>query len=250
MRGTQKESDYLNSEIGIIESKLTANQRRRFEEDVVIHCKRLYRYLYAKCKDNELSRDIMQETMIVAQRYYASGLEHESAIVWCWLQKISRNILISHYRKQLRRNTVLHARQAQICDSLGWYSPAEDSVADFGGDPVFHGAESREEIRKGKVLQNLEVFLSTEFNVLSLTLEEKTLLCGRHLQRKAFKELALCMGKPVSTVMSRYYALMKRLQRELCAWESEGLLDRKLSRREMQQLAKFWKPKRQKCKLK
>ena len=91
-------SDRARSEANTLD--LTKEQRLLFEQDVVVHCKSLFRYLCKLSKDCDLSHDLMQETMIVAQRYYALGQVKQKDKVLFWLQKIGRNILISHFRKQ------------------------------------------------------------------------------------------------------------------------------------------------------
>lgn len=230
-------SDRARSEANTLD--LTKEQRLLFEQDVVVHCKSLFRYLCKLSKDCDLSHDLMQETMIVAQRYYALGQVKQKDKVLFWLQKIGRNILISHFRKQVRRNAMLDVHRVRICDNLGWLLPDVRDKDSLFMENLFGEKETQEALRRAKVLQNLEILLQTGFDGLSLTGEEKALLHERHIQQKAFKELASSLGKPLSTVMSRYYALMKRVQRELCAWESEGFLDKRLTKNEMLQISKI-----------
>lgn len=238
MGGLKNESSRLRSRSEKSEMELTEEQRRLFEKEVVVHCKSLYRYLCKNSRDYELSHDIMQETMIVAQKYYASGLRKEAGAVCFWLQRIARNLLVSHFRMSMRRHAMLNAHRSQICDNLGWNASEYDRMGRSAAGSIFSDADTRDAVRKEKVSRNIEVLMETGFCAFSLTVEEVALLRGRHVQQKAFKELASSLGKPISTVMSRYYALMKRLQRNLYDWESEGLLDKELSKKEMYQLAK------------
>ncbi len=219
--------------------KLTEEQRRFFERDVVVHCKQLFRYLSTLSRDYELSRDMVQETMIVAQRYYAMGQVRNRENVLGWLRKIARNILVSHFRKQVRMNARLDAHRFQICDNLGWILLDDKFVENVSVEQFCGEDETKESVRKAKVLQNLAILLQMGFDGLSLTGAERSLLYSRHIQCKSFKELALDLGQPLSTVMSRYYALMKRVQKEILAWESEGFLDKKLTKGELLQIAKI-----------
>lgn len=213
---------------------LTEAQRELFERDVVVHCKRLYLYLLSRCKDSELSHDMLQDTLLSAQKCYARGEYKEGVGIWFWLQKIAKNKLASHFRSKNKQNSAMEVHKILICDNLGWSLPEAQLRAETSGledGPVLS--------RRDKVSQNLEMFLQTGFSALALTEEEKKLLCDRHVHQKAFKELAFSLGQPLSTVMSRYYSVMKRLQREIFAWESEGFLDKELSKAEMRRVAKI-----------
>ena len=137
--------------------KLTEEQRRFFERDVVVHCKQLFRYLSTLSRDYELSRDMVQETMIVAQRYYAMGQVRNRENVLGWLRKIARNILVSHFRKQVRMNARLDAHRFQICDNLGWILLDDKFVENVSVEQFCGEDETKESVRKAKVLQNLAI---------------------------------------------------------------------------------------------
>lgn len=190
-----------------------------FEEKVVVHCRRLFRYVYSKCRDEDLSYDIVQETMIVAQRQFDRGLYSERGLVWGWLAKIASNQLIGYYRTRKRHLDVESDKRQRICENLGWndHRLSEPEIHGMSVDTRLDFVE--QETQKQKVERLIPMLLNSGFAILNLSSQDLFILRERHLEMKVFKEIAETVDMPLSTLMSRYYSLMKKVRRQLLEFE-------------------------------
>lgn len=187
----------------------------QFEEKVVVHCRRLFRYVYSKCRDEDLSYDIVQETMIVAQRQFDRGLYSERGLIWGWLAKIASNQLIGYYRTRKRHLDVESDKRHRICENLGWndHRISEPEIHGMSVDTRLDFVE--QETQEQKVERLIPLLLNSGFAVLNLSSQDLFILRERHLEMKVFKEIAEAVDMPLSTLMSRYYSLMKKVRRQL-----------------------------------
>ncbi len=207
---------------------------RLFEENIMCYCKRLYSYLYYQCRDEDLSKDMMQETIIEAHEQLKKGTFVEKGLTWFWLQKVAKNRLIGHYRTRSIHNALMQANQNQICDNLGWNRTVqpEDHLVFRNRNGNIWLQDKTDQI-KGRICLNLDVLIKSNFKLLHLSDCDRWLIKQHHLQKKTFKELSAIMNKPLSTVMSRYYTVMKKLQRQLVSLEAMGIFDKKLKRKDL-----------------
>ncbi|MCM1168963.1 MAG: hypothetical protein NC324_03400 [Bacteroides sp.] len=210
----------------------SAQKRISFEEDVAVYCKRLYNFLYGLCRDEELSKDLLQDTMIRAQHHFLQGTYNEKGLVWCWLRTIAQNILYKHYREQNRIRLKLAEERQQICDNLGWSSAyVEPAVIEMELPPRISRKQTKDILG-----DNMELLIRSYFRFFKLSIGERNLIYERHINLKSFKELACMSGDALSTVMSRYYTAMKKMQRQIIDWESKGLFLQELN---LQRLKEF-----------
>ncbi|MCM1532599.1 MAG: hypothetical protein NC048_09465 [Bacteroides sp.] len=202
----------------------SAQKRISFEEDVAVYCKRLYNFLYGLCRDEELSKDLLQDTMIRAQYHFLQGSYNEKGLVWCWLRTIAQNILYKHYREQNRIRLKFAEERQQICDNLGWSSAyVEPAVVEMELPPRISRKQTKD------ILGDNMALIRTHFRFFKLSPGERNLIYERHINRKSFKELACMSGDALSTVMSRYYTAMKKMQRQIIDWEAKGLFLQELN---------------------
>lgn len=205
-----------------------------FEENVAVYCKRLYNFLYGLCRDEELSKDLLQDTMLRAQRQFMQGFYREKGLVWCWLRTIAQNILYKHYRTQSRIRIKCSEERRQICENLGWCSVAIDpEPVELDLAPKIDRLQTKE-----RLSDNMALLMRSNFRFFNLSPQEKALVNGRHLQMKSFKELAGMSGEAISTVMSRYYTAMKKMQRQLIEWEAKGFFQEEISLQSLKKMQK------------
>ncbi|MDE5574124.1 MAG: sigma-70 family RNA polymerase sigma factor [Bacteroidales bacterium] len=209
-----------------------AQRLASFEANVTVYCKRLYNFLYGLCRDEELSKDLLQDTMLRAQHQFMQGFYSEKGLVWCWLRTIAQNILYKHYRIQNRERLKNEEERQLICDNLGWNSLSVEPA------PVESDLSPRIDRQQTKDLlsDHMPLLIQSDFRFFKLNAQERALVSGRHLQMKSFKELACMTGEAISTVMSRYYTAMKKMQRQLVDWESHGLFQEELSLQSLQKM--------------
>lgn len=215
-----------------ISKERDALSRASFEENVIVYCKRLYNFLYGLCRDEELSKDLLQDTMLRAQYQFMHGFYSEKGLVWCWLRTIAQNILYKHYRTQSRIKLKSVEEKQQICENLGWQSISVEMETPDAG--LLPGIDRRQ--TKERLSEHISLLLQSDFRFFKLSAEEKTLVSGRHLQMKSFKELACIYGVPISTVMSRYYTAMKKMQRQIIEWEAKGIFQEELNLQALQKM--------------
>lgn len=207
---------------------LNAKALRMFTRMVAEHHHRLQRYVRTLCRDEALCNDLVQDTFLSAQRQMERGIYSETGRGWYWLCSIARNHLMDHYRQHSRSNMQLSLNHTQICDNLGWSS--ESSY----GEPAIltmYGSDTStvSEKRRKRISNNIGVFMETHFKALSLSDEERELLCLRYCDEQVFREVSARIGEPISTVQSRYYAVLKKVRKQLLELDAQGLFEKELS---------------------
>lgn len=219
----------------LVPAKEDAPEQRRFsfEDDIAIHCKRLYRFLYGLCRDEELSKDLLQDTLLKAQYHIMQGFYIERGVVWCWLKAIAQNTLFKHYRQQRMQRLKLTEQKQQICDNLGW--DVLSCMPDETWEDEENSMDAIQHTRE-KISDHIAILMKSRFRLLSLTQAERNLITERHLRMKSFKELSSLNDTSISTTMSRYYTTMKKVQRQLVQWEQKGLLKEQLDLKELKRI--------------
>ncbi|MDE6494133.1 MAG: RNA polymerase sigma factor [Bacteroidales bacterium] len=229
-----EEPDKTNSRKADSADHPSLKERRLFEENLISYGKRLYAYLYNRCRDEDLSKDMMQETLIAAHEQLLKGHFDEKGLSWFWLQKVAQNRLLDHYRTCSVHHALRQANQNRICDNLGWTrnpSTEELRMTRDKNENIWN-PDNPEHI-KCRIGLNLELLLKSNFRLLRMSDADRWLIKQRHIHEKTFKELSAIMDKPLSTVTSHYYTVMKKVQRQLLSLESIGIFDKKLKRKDL-----------------
>lgn len=208
-------------------------QQFSFEENINVHCKRLYRFLYGMCRDEELSKDLLQDTLLNAQSHIMRGFYVEKGLIWCWLKAIAKNTLFKYYRRERIQQTKLVEQRRQICDNLGWDLPS--FTPDAAWEDEDNSLNAMQQTRE-RISDSIHVLMKSHFRFLQLTQTERKLITERHLHMKSFKELASVTNESISTTMSRYYTTMKKVQRQLVQWNQKGLLSDQLDLKEFKRI--------------
>ncbi|MDE5609877.1 MAG: RNA polymerase sigma factor [Bacteroidales bacterium] len=214
---------------------LNAKFLRIFAKMVTEHHHRLQRYVRTLCRDEALCNDLVQETFLAAQQQMERGVYSETGRGWYWLCAIAKNLLVDYYRHYNRCNMQLFLNHTQICDNLGWSS---ESSSEGSCDPAMltmfgTDTSSSYEKRRKRISNNMGVLMQTQFKALSLSEEERELLCQRYCDEQVFREVSARTGEPISTVMSRYYAALKKVRKQLMALDAQGLFAKELSLAQM-----------------
>jgi RNA polymerase sigma-70 factor (ECF subfamily) len=76
---------------------------------------RLFEYVYRATLAEDLTQDIIQETMLEMFKFLEKLEKAES--FWPWLRKIAANKINTHYRREQRRNNVLSNKEAGYGES-------------------------------------------------------------------------------------------------------------------------------------
>lgn len=210
-----------------IPQQLDTNALRMLTGMAKEHHQRLQRYVYTLCHDEALCNDLVQDTFLAAQQQMERGTYIESGKAYAWLCAIAKNLLMDHYRRDIRCNEQLSLHHTQICENLGWSS-------DNWGDVAIYKMFDRDlpvasEKRRKRISDNIGILMKTRFKALSLSDEERDLLCLRYCNEKIFRDLSARSGEPLSTVMSRYYTTLRKVRKQLMDMDAQGLFEKELS---------------------
>jgi RNA polymerase sigma-70 factor (ECF subfamily) len=146
----------------------------------------LYRYLLVRVRgDEDLARDVLQETMLRVIRY-VKPFEKEGDL-WNWVRRLAKTALVDEWRRRRARRGI-----------------ANDTFPMREGNPDKDGY--REEEGSAILLQHLESSLGL------LDEGERRLVEGKYLEDKSVKELARetkCSPKAVESRLGRIRRKLK-----------------------------------------
>jgi RNA polymerase sigma-70 factor, ECF subfamily len=174
--------------------------QERFESTALPHLDFLYGMAMKITRNEDDAHDLVQETMLRAYRFFNKF--EEGTNCKAWLYRIMKNTFINHYRQQRRRPTEL------VLDN---YEDIQESNRDQqnleSSDPEVHFFNS---VLKADVRHAFEQ-LPTEYR------EVLALAAGEGF---SYKEVAMMVGCPIGTVMSRLHRARKIMQKHLLAHAS------------------------------
>lgn len=173
-------------DVELIKRILDNNDRKAADELVSRYYKCVYKHIYIKLKDEEVGMDITQETFIAALKGLGTFNDAKASFK-TWLTRIADNKVTDYFRSRQYHESIV----TQIMD---------DTVPETAG---------------------------TETSVLDkLSYEEMEKMYGHHkncewetfrlkvYEGYTFSEISARQGVELSTVKSRYYAMLKRVRKE------------------------------------
>lgn len=177
-------------ELKLIDRILNNSDRDAADELVSQHYKNIYKHIYINLKDEELSMDLTQETFIAALKGLGT-FDAGKASFGTWLSRIADNKITDYFRSRQYHESIV----TQIMDDV---------------------TEDKADEREG-----------TETSVIGkLSYEEMEKMYGHHQNKEwetfrlkvyegyTFGEISARQGVELSTVKSRYYAMVKRVRKE------------------------------------
>lgn len=175
---------------------ITESDRERFERDALPHLDQLYRAARRYARNSADAEDLVQETMVKA--YSAFHRFEEGTNIRAWLLRILTNTWITSYHKrQSRPDEVLSddITDAQLAaqaghSSTGLRSAELAALESLGDDEVRHALEQLRE-------------------------DQRLVVYYADVEELRYKEIALILGIPEGTVMSRLYRGRRALRRLL-----------------------------------
>ena len=172
-------------DVELIKRILDNNDRKAADELVSRYYKCVYKHIYIKLKDEEVGMDITQETFIAALKGLGTFNDAKASFK-TWLTRIADNKVTDYFR------------------SRQYHESMDDTVPETADE------------RAG-----------TETSVLDkLSYEEMEKMYGHHkncewetfrlkvYEGYTFSEISARQGVELSTVKSRYYAMLKRVRKE------------------------------------
>ncbi|MBL6661085.1 MAG: sigma-70 family RNA polymerase sigma factor [Crocinitomicaceae bacterium] len=173
----------------LITSYINGNEKA-FETLLLRHKDRVYRYIYSKLKDSQLSNDIFQDTFVKVVNTIKLGNYNEEGKFLPWCMRIAHNLVIDHFRRQSKMRMISET------------SPFDSSYS------IFHKIDSGEdnylESKTKEELENQMVYL-----IDYLPEVQKEIIRLRIFQDLSFKEIAELKDISINTALGRMrYALI------------------------------------------
>ena len=172
----------------LITSYINGNEKAF--ETLLRHKDRVYRYIYSKLKDSQLSNDVFQDTFVKVVNTIKLGNYNEEGKFLPWCMRIAHNLVIDHFRRQSKMRMISET------------SPFDSSYS------IFHKIDSREDnYLESKTKEELENQMVSLIDYLPEV--QKEIIRLRIFQDLSFKEIAELKDISINTALGRMrYALI------------------------------------------
>ena len=173
----------------LITSYINGNEKA-FETLLLRYQDRVYRYIYSKLKDSQLSNDVFQDTFVKVVNTIKLGNYNEEGKFLPWCMRIAHNLVIDHFRRQSKMRMISET------------SPFDSSYS------IFHKIDSGEDnYLESKTKEELENQMVSLIDYLPEV--QKEIIRLRIFQDLSFKEIAELKDISINTALGRMrYALI------------------------------------------
>ena len=173
----------------LITSYINGNEKA-FETLLLRHKDRVYRYIYSKLKDGQLSNDIFQDTFVKVVNTMKLGNYNEEGKFLPWCMRIAHNLVIDHFRRQNKMRMISET------------SPFDSTYSIF--QKIDSGEKNYIEKTTQEELENQMVSL-----INHLPDVQKEIIKLRIFRDMSFKEIAEMKDISINTALGRMrYALI------------------------------------------
>ncbi len=173
----------------LITSYINGNEKA-FETLLLRHKDRVYRYIYSKLKDGQLSNDIFQDTFVKVVNTMKLGNYNEEGKFLPWCMRIAHNLVIDHFRRQNKMRMISET------------SPFDSTYSIF--QKIDSGEKNYIEKTTQEELENQMVSL-----IDHLPEVQKEIIKLRIFRDMSFKEIAELKDISINTALGRMrYALI------------------------------------------
>lgn len=163
--------------------KRALTDKEAFGEIVNLYYKEVFKYIYRRTLDKEISKDLTQETFLKALKYLSSYKGRSQFIFW--LLGIATNVINGYYRKEINENRFI--------------KKYEDT----------HSADTTilpwEDVDYKVIHEYIKLLSPIEQTVLTLIFYE----------HRSFKDVSLIINCRESSVRKVYYRALKNLKQKL-----------------------------------
>ena len=156
-----------------------------FSEIYKMYAKRLYLFIYNKCRDTELAEDVVQTAFLKAIQNI-DGFQGDSSI-YSWITKIALNLLFEEWKKSSVQNVSL------------------DAISSDGVDLSVTDSDILDDLIKNEERSEL-------YDRISRLDENQQEICKLRLQEVSFKKIGEIFGRNENWAKSNYHRAVKKLK--------------------------------------
>ncbi len=154
------------------------------------HQEAIFKFIYNKVKDAELSNDLFQETFVKVIQKLKLGAYNEEGKFLPWVLRIAHNLVIDHFRKV--------AKHRMISERHSW---SEDYN-------IFHRIAS-EDANFVQTTTAEEIAEQLHAMMAHLPESQREMIFMRLFEERSFKEISESEGVSINTALGRMrYALL------------------------------------------
>lgn len=174
------------------------DRKRAFEEMAMPLVPGLYRLALRLCRSEEDARDLVQDAMVKAFRFFHRFEQGSNGRAW--LYKLTMNLFYNRYHRKVR--------ERQIAEEASNVEHWDRFVSDASLSPTRDPESQLIEKMSGERLQAALDALPVEFRA-------PVILCD--VEGMSYREIAEALECPIGTVMSRIYRARRALRESLTA---------------------------------
>jgi len=153
------------------------------------------------CKDEQHSRDLVQETMLKAYLYFHTYQEGTNCRAW--LFQICKNSFINETRRKQRQPVAINFQQAESGD---WHGGDDNTLRDIHAKMTHQHADNIVTNALGDEVYHAIEMLPSDYQTVLI-------LCD--IEGHTYEEIAKFVQTPVGTIRSRIHRGRKLLARQL-----------------------------------
>jgi RNA polymerase sigma-70 factor (ECF subfamily) len=167
-----------------------AGKEEAFAQLLSRHQEAIFKFIYNKVKDAELSNDLFQETFVKVIQKLKLGAYNEEGKFLPWVLRIAHNLVIDHFRKV--------AKHRMISERHSW-------SADYN---IFHRIAS-EDANFVQLTTAEEIAEQLHAMMAHLPESQREMIYMRLFEERSFKEISESEGVSINTALGRMrYALL------------------------------------------
>jgi RNA polymerase sigma-70 factor (ECF subfamily) len=177
------------SDSQLIQSYVAGNEDA-FAQLLSRHQEAIFKFIYNKVKDAELTNDLFQETFVKVIQKLKLGAYNEEGKFLTWVLRIAHNLVIEHFRKQTKHR--------MISERHSW-------SADYN---IFHRIAS-EDANFVQTTTAEEIAEQLHAMMAHLPESQREMIYMRLFEERSFKEISESEGVSINTALGRMrYALL------------------------------------------
>jgi len=174
----------------VLVSKYIGGEEKAFEQLLMRHKDRIYRFINVKVKDGELAQDIFQDTFIKIINTLKAGNYNEEGKFLPWAMRIAHNLVIDYFRK---------------ANKVRFVSESTSLSDDFN---IFHTLKLEDENIQEEI-SRIEIESEVVELVDELPESQSEILKMRIFKEMSFKDIAELEDISINTALGRMrYALI------------------------------------------